>query len=30
VGSTTLVFPLGMADVYGKGQAWAFGGTWLT
>lgn len=30
VGSTTLVFPLGLAEVYGTGQAWAFGGTWLT
>lgn len=30
VGSTTLTFPFGMADVYGNGQAWAFGGTWLT
>jgi hypothetical protein len=30
VDTTTLFFPLGLADVYGAGKAWAFGGTWLT
>ena len=28
--ATTLLFPLGLSEVYGTGQAWAFGGTWLT
>ncbi|PSC74164.1 sugar phosphate phosphate translocator [Micractinium conductrix] len=29
-GATKLLFPLPLADVYGSGTIWAFGGTWLT